>query len=217
MAMEDGREITVSGDNGSEPECPDCHADSAAVQSSAYALGEYLPMLRAQGLVTLKDGSVELTEDGTSRAEHLIRRHRLAELLFSEILDFDVDSNQPDVCRLEHAISPRVVERICGFLGHPPYCPHGRPIPRGECCGTITREVPPLVTPLSQGRIGEDYRIVFITPRSHSRLDRLTILGIAPGATIRLHQKKPSYVLKIGETDVALDADIIKEIFVRPA
>jgi DtxR family Mn-dependent transcriptional regulator len=63
--------------------------------------------------------------------------------------------------------------------------------------------------------LGEEGRIVFIAPKSHQRLDRLSILGIVPGSILRMHQKNPSYVLQIGETTLALDRDIVKNIYVK--
>ncbi|MDO8446644.1 MAG: FeoA family protein [Deltaproteobacteria bacterium] len=73
----------------------------------------------------------------------------------------------------------------------------------------------PLVTPLNELQPGEEGRIVFIAPKNHARLDRLSIMGIMPGSIIRLHQKRPSYVLEIGETTLAVDSDIAKEIYVK--
>jgi len=43
----------------------------------------------------------------------------------------------------------------------------------------------------------------------------LSTLGIVPGSMIRIHQKNPSHVLQIGETFLALDKDIIKDIYVK--
>ena len=62
---------------------------------------------------------------------------------------------------------------------------------------------------------GERSRIVFIAPKSHARLDRLGALGIVAGSIIRLHQKSPACILKVEETDVALDPEIAAEIFVK--
>jgi DtxR family Mn-dependent transcriptional regulator len=39
-----------------------------------------------------------------------------------------------EACKFEHILSPEATERICSFLGHPRTCPHGSPIPAGECC-----------------------------------------------------------------------------------
>ncbi len=60
------------------------------------------------------------------------------------------------------------------------------------------KEMTPLVIPLEELGLGERGRIVFIHPKSHQRLDRLSSLGIVPGSVLRMHQKNPSYVLQIG-------------------
>jgi DtxR family Mn-dependent transcriptional regulator len=73
----------------------------------------------------------------------------------------------------------------------------------------------PLVIPLEELGLGEEGRIVFITPRSHLRLDRLSNLGVVPGSIVRMHQRNPSHVLQIGETTIALDRDIVKDIYVK--
>ena len=75
------------------------------------------------------------TEKGRIRAENVIRRHRLAERLF--IQTFQVSDEQEveeQACKFEHILSAEATDRICTFLGHPLTCPHGSPIPRGECC-----------------------------------------------------------------------------------
>lgn len=105
---------------------------------------------------------------------------------------------------------------MCAFLGHPPTCPHDRPIPRGRCCEKFTHEVQPLVTPLASGEIGGEYRVVFIATRSHPRLDRLCALGLAPGAGLRLYQRLPAFVVQVGGTDIALEPEIAADIFVVP-
>jgi DtxR family Mn-dependent transcriptional regulator len=106
---------------------------------------------------------------------------------------------------------------VCTFLGHPPACPHGRPIPRGECCDRIRTEIQPLVTRLSDASLGTPVRIVFITPKSRKRLDKLSALGIVPGSRLRLLQRNPSFVIQIGQTTVAVDRDITDEIYVKQA
>src|SRR5437899_732356 len=88
------------------------------------------------GLLNASDGRFEFTAHGESRARSVIRRHRLAERLFMDVLaisdDVAVESN---ACTFEHILSPEVTDRICTFLGHPTTYPHGSPIPPGDCCG----------------------------------------------------------------------------------
>jgi DtxR family Mn-dependent transcriptional regulator len=73
----------------------------------------------------------------------------------------------------------------------------------------------PLVIPLEDLGLGDQGRIVFIAPKSHQRLDRLSVMGMIPGSIVRMHQKNPSFVLEIGETTLALDRDIAKDIYVK--
>ncbi len=88
------------------------------------------------GLLRVAGQEVGFTDQGETRARSVIRRHRLAERLFMDVLfirdDAAVESN---ACTFEHILSPEVTDRICTFLGHPKTCPHGSPIPSGDCCG----------------------------------------------------------------------------------
>ncbi|MCX8116924.1 MAG: metal-dependent transcriptional regulator [Desulfobacterota bacterium] len=166
-------------------------------------------------LFELKDNRVLLKDRGEEKAREIIRRHRLTERLLSEIFEMSEEEVEMEACKLEHILSPGVTDSVCTFLGHPPTCIHGKPIPRGECCAKFKKEVPPLVIPLLDLGLGEEGRIVFIAPRSHPRLHRLSALGIVPGSVVRMHQKNPSYVLQIGETTLALDEEVIKDIYVK--
>jgi putative ABC transport system ATP-binding protein len=79
---------------------------------------------------------VELTPRGRERAGGIIRRHRLAERLFTDSFAMDSESEiEQQACKFEHILSPEATDKICTFLGHPRTCPHGAPIPPGPCCG----------------------------------------------------------------------------------
>jgi putative ABC transport system ATP-binding protein len=88
--------------------------------------------------VSTGDGSmiVELTPRGRQRAADIVRRHRLAERLFTDSLAMDSESEiEQQACKFEHILSPEATDKICTFLGHPRTCPHGAAIPPGPCCG----------------------------------------------------------------------------------
>jgi putative ABC transport system ATP-binding protein len=88
--------------------------------------------------VSTGDGSmiVELTSRGHKKAADIIRRHRLAERLFTDSLALDSETEiEQQACKFEHILSPEATDKICTFLGHPRTCPHGALIPRGACCG----------------------------------------------------------------------------------
>jgi len=174
-----------------------------------------LRVMNRDGLFEMEDNRMVLRDRGEEKAREIIRRHRLTERLLREIFEMSEEQVEEEACKLEHILSPAVTDSVCTFLGHPPTCIHGKPIPRGECCFKFKKEIKPYVIPLDDLGLSEEGRIVFIAPRSHQRLDRLSTLGIAPGSIVRMHQKNPSHVLQIGETTIALDRDIVKDIYVK--
>jgi putative ABC transport system ATP-binding protein len=83
---------------------------------------------------------VDFTPTGRRRATDVIRRHRLAERLFTQTFQVQNEEEiEQQACKFEHILSPEVTEKICSFLGHPSACPHGSPIPAGECCAKAGR------------------------------------------------------------------------------
>ncbi|MCX7914082.1 MAG: metal-dependent transcriptional regulator, partial [Thermodesulfovibrionales bacterium] len=153
-----------------------------------------------------------LTPKGYELAKALIRRHRLAERLFTDVFDLSKDVIHEDACKMEHVLSEELTDSVCTFLGHPPTCPHGKPLPQGECCKKYTVEIHPLVVKLTDFETGIPAKVVFIKPSDAMRLSRLSSIGIMPGAIIKLLQRKPSVVIQIDETIIAIDHELANEI-----
>jgi DtxR family Mn-dependent transcriptional regulator len=175
-----------------------------------------LAKLAARGLARIAGDRVVLTPEGRDLAELQVRRHRLGETLFTTVLEVRDDrAVNRTACVLEHVLGDGMTDSICAFLGHPKSCPHGKPIPPGPCCRSLTKTIEPLVQPLDRLGVGERGRIVYIVPRDPDRLVRLSNLGILPGATVDLQQRRPATVLRIGETTLAMDSEIAGEIYVR--
>ena len=96
------------------------------------------------GLLHKAGDHFRFTGQGEERARSVIRRHRLAERLFMDVLSIRDDAAvESNACTFEHILSPEVTDRICTFLGHPTTCPHGSPIPPGECCNGARGELQP--------------------------------------------------------------------------
>jgi DtxR family Mn-dependent transcriptional regulator len=172
--------------------------------------------LLAAKLVRRTGEALDLTNEGAEKARGIVRRHRLAEILFTQVLDVDMSDAEKSACEFEHILSERVVDRVCTFLGHPPNCPHGHPIPQGSCCAVYTKKVDPLITRLVDLPLGASGSVVFIAPKSVSRLNKLAAFGLVPGSNVRLIERKPSVVLSCGQTSIAVEDEIGKEIYVRP-
>jgi DtxR family Mn-dependent transcriptional regulator len=172
----------------------------------------------ALGLVIVNDGVVSFSDTGRDEAEKLIRAHRLAERLLTDVLLVQKDQEiESQACAMEHVLNPAVVDSICTILGHPRTCPHGLEIPPGPCCSNNDREVGPVVLTLDQLRSGESGKILYVETHDHARLDKLTTFGMLPGTIVRVHQRQPSLVVLIGETQLALDREIARNIHVVKA
>ncbi len=178
---------------------------------------ELLRTILDQNLISVKNDTLSLTEKGRAPARDLIRRHRLAEQLFTEVFKLSENAVDADACKMEHILSEELTESVCTFLGHPPKCPHGKPIPRGECCKKYKIEVEPLVVRLADFEVGLKGRIVFIVSSETMRLNKLSSMGITAGSIIKLLQKRPSFVIQVDEASIAVDPEIAKEIFVKKA
>lgn len=171
--------------------------------------------LLSNGLATVQEDKIHLTDKGGKIARALIRRQRLAERLFTDVFEMTDDTVLDDACKMEHILSEELTDSVCTFLGHPPTCPHGKPIPRGECCKKFRIEVRPVVTRLTEFEVGATGKITFIVPSDPSRISKLNSLGITAGSIIKFIQKTPSCVLQIDETTVAIDPEIAKEIYIK--
>ena len=97
---------------------------------SAAAVSETVGRLEDQGFVQLHDDrSLHLTDKGRRLATTVVRRHRLAERLLTDIIGLEWEKVHREADRWEHAISADVEEKLVELLGDPATCPHGNPIP----------------------------------------------------------------------------------------
>lgn len=92
------------------------------------AVSEMMRRLETESLVTMS-GRIELTVQGQLLAESVVRRHRLAERMLTDILGLSWSIAHEEASRWERVISPAVEEALNRVLGDPTTCPHGNPIP----------------------------------------------------------------------------------------
>lgn len=167
-----------------------------------------------EGYLTRRNGEIRLTAQGRQTAEEIIRRHRLAERLVVDVLGMTLEESEADACEFEHLLARGVTEAICTLLGHPRFCPHQHTIPPGECCKRAQQEVPSVVSTVDRLDIGEKARVAYLSAPQFARLQKLSALGLAPGGTLKLLQKFPSFVVQCDETQIALEEEIARDIYV---
>ncbi len=168
-----------------------------------------------RGLVQSQNGTLTLTHGGRIQAADAIRRHRLAERLLTDVLKTEEARIDQDACRLEHALFEGVDDSICTLLGHPPFCPHGKPIPAGRCCEQARESVARLISPLRDLAPGQGGSIAYIQLNHSSHVQKLMGMGVMPGAPITLRQRFPSFVFEAGYSQFAVDEEMASDIYVR--
>ncbi len=176
---------------------------------------EDMKVLRDRGMVRESRGRAEFTEVGREEARRVIRRHRLAERLFHDVVDTASSDMEAAACQMEHALRRGVEERVCELLGHPDTCPHGRPIPPGPCCERARAEGERFVAPLAHMRPGEAGTVAYLRTKDSKKLQKLLAMGVRPGSRIELEQAFPSYVFRVGFSRYAVDAEMAGLIMVR--
>jgi DtxR family transcriptional regulator, Mn-dependent transcriptional regulator len=170
---------------------------------------EDFDLLVRDGLAAAEGEAVSLTEQGERHAERLIRAHRIGERLIHDVMGREFESG---ACEFEHIVNTEIVDGICTLLGHPRECPHGFPIPEGECCRVSARYVHNIIVPLTELKIGQSARVAWVYTRSDQQLHRLTSLQIRPGSTVKLHQAWPTYVIECDGASIALDTEVARNI-----
>ncbi|WEO76589.1 metal-dependent transcriptional regulator [Cryobacterium sp. SO2] len=97
---------------------------------SGPTVSQTVARMERDGLVVVSgDRHLELTLSGRSKAVHVMRKHRLAERLLSDVIGLEWEFVHDEACRWEHVMSEQVERKILEILGHPTESPYGNPIP----------------------------------------------------------------------------------------
>lgn len=154
---------------------------------------------------------VVLTEEGEKRAQRVIRAHRIGERVLYHVFGGEFESG---ACEFEHTVVTELVDAICTLLGHPRECPHGMPIPEGECCLSSAKTTHNMVISLTELEVGKSARVAYINCKDDRQMHKLDGLQIRPGASVKMHQKYPCFVIGCEGANIALDEEIVTNISV---
>ena len=100
------------------------------LHQSGPTVSQTVARMERDGLVTVEgDRHLQLTEKGNSLAMRVMRKHRLAERLLTDVIGLDWELVHEEACRWEHVMSETVERRLLELLDHPTESPYGNPIP----------------------------------------------------------------------------------------
>lgn len=185
--------------------------DKIKVPADDPAYGE----LTALAFIEVKDGRVYFRQEGKEEGRRTIRRHRLAERLMMDVFNIHGETGNDKACQFEHLLNEGVDVKVCTMLNHPATCPHGKPIPPGDCCDEARREGDLGVVPLTELKSSEEGEIAYIQTEDNKKMQKLMAMGVLPGNRIVLIQTFPSYIFRVGFSEFAIDTNMAREIFVR--
>ena len=184
---------------------------------SAPTVSEMVRRLRDDGYLDLERRNITLTDQGRERAESVVRKHRLAERLLTDVIGLEWHKAHLEAGRWEHVISDEVEGLLVKLLDNPTTCPHGNPIP-----GT-TGPVETLVA-LAGTTPGSRVRLARVTEQVETDLESLTYLslhGFVPGtfATVRSKGPDGTLVLELdqGDESIALGPALAAQLYVVAA
>lgn len=188
-----------------------------AMGVSAPTMTDTVKRLVQQGYVTLGDDkAILLTKEGLEAAESLVRRHRLSERWLVDVLGMDWSVVHEEACRLEHALSGEVEERLARVLNSPSTCPHGNPIPGHD-------PQSPAGIPLDRLESGHHAVLLRISPegeRDPRLLDYLKAIGLVPGTQIKVLEVAPwkgLMTVEVGGSTAPIGLGVASHLRVLPA
>ena len=197
--------MTVEGDNVG------CLLTSLKVGTDS----EQLVELIQRAYVEVRGDRVYLRKEGRPEAQMTVRRHRLAERLTMDILGISGDEGNEQACAFEHLLRQGVDTKLCTLLNHPTTCPHGNPIPPGDCCLEARQQGTAGIVALTELKSGETGEIAYLAASDDKKMQKLMSMGVLPGSQVLLVQKFPSYIFKVGHSQFAVDDTLAREIHIR--
>jgi DtxR family Mn-dependent transcriptional regulator len=181
---------------------------------SAPSVSEMIRRLRNEGyLEPAGNGkAVQLTAKGRSLAESVVRKHRLAERLLTDVIGLPWNKAHVEACRWEHVISDEVEARLVELLEHPTTCPHGNPIPGA---GGVRDDL----FALTLSEPGDAVRLERVTELVEIDIESLTYLSdhdFTPGkgATVRSKAPDGTLTLELENGSIALGPALASQLYV---
>ncbi len=194
------------------------------LHQSGPTVSQTVARMERDGLLTVEgDRHLELSELGRSLATRVMRKHRLAERLLTDIIGLEIEYVHEEACRWEHVMSEQVERRLVELLEHPTESPYGNPIPgldelgRPVSSAVFLEGVQQLATAVGGGdeparvvvrRIAEELQ------KDTSVMSALRRVGALPGNDVRVSRGHQGLVVARGSETVELSDEAAMHIFV---
>jgi DtxR family Mn-dependent transcriptional regulator len=193
------------------------------LHQSGPTVSQTVARMERDGLVTVEgDRHLELTDEGMRLATRVMRKHRLAERLLTDVIGLPWEEVHEEACRWEHVISEAVERRLLELLDHPTESPYGNPIPGlgelGE--STVGEEFMEGVEALSQVAGDDEGRVLVRRiseemQKDESLMSALRRVGALPDKTITIVATPEGVLVGSGGETAEIVPEAADHIFVR--
>ncbi len=191
---------------------------------SGPTVSQTIGRMERDGLVHVgEDRRLELSPAGRQKAVDVMRKHRLAERLLSDVIGLDWAFVHDEACRWEHVMSEQVERRLIDLLGQPSESPYGNPIPGLDQIGgtagiDFDEGVIGLVRALDEAGApinGTVRRLAEPAQVDPELLEQLREAGVVPGATGDFRYNEGYVLVQMDGQDDALElpVEIASHIF----
>jgi DtxR family Mn-dependent transcriptional regulator len=154
---------------------------------------------------------VKLTPKGEKLALDVLRRHRLAERLLTDVLNAEWSNVHESACKLEHALTGDIIILLEKRLGNPKFCPHGNPIPTEK--GEMEEEE---TFPLTEVGLNETCKVAKMTDEKREKLQMLASKGIKPNVPVHVVKRnQSSIVLCVAGKEHTLSNEDASKVWVK--
>lgn len=181
---------------------------------SAPTVSEMIRNLRDQGFLKIQDREISLTPKGKTQAASVVRKHRLAERLLTDVIGMEWHKCHDEATRWEHVISDDVEARLVKLLDNPATCPHGNPIPGSGV--KAERQVA-----LATAEVGDEVVLQRVTEQVEFDNPALTYLGengFVPNAVGHIQSRTPdgTMLIDVGDKTLAIGKRLAERLYIKP-
>ena len=193
------------------------------LHQSGPTVSQTVARMERDGLVTVEgDRHLELTDEGLLLATRVMRKHRLAERLLTDVIGLDWELVHAEACRWEHVMSETVERRLVELLGHPTESPYGNPIPGLGELGqeTLGESFMADVEPLSRAATTESTRVLVRRISEEMQKDEALMsamrrVGALPDKTITIEATPDGVLVGAGGETAEIFSEAADHIFVK--
>jgi DtxR family transcriptional regulator, Mn-dependent transcriptional regulator len=191
------------------------------LHQSGPTVSQTVARMERDGLVTVEgDRHLELTGEGMRLATRVMRKHRLAERLLTDVIGLDWELVHAEACRWEHVMSETVERRLVELLGHPTESPYGNPIPGLDELGETASDEPVEGLGLLADLAGAEQSSVRVRriseelQKDEPLMGTLRRIGAVPDKVIGVSTTQAGVLVGSGGESAELDLEAASHIFV---